>query len=309
MRNCRLVLSATALCVALAVPARSETGAVPEVRICTSGAFFPAADIRDTRIAMQVWLTRLSLKMEIPCELALVVIEGVQSVTEATGRGEIDLLAMPSLAFIEMREEVAIEPFVVSLGTEGSEGLDRFVLLCHKQSGITALEDLRDKKLIISAIDRGQVATMWLDVLLMAKGLGPAEQLLQSVETRDRPSQAMLPTFFGQADACIVNARALQTMRELNPQVTGELHSIAESPEYLTRLMCVRSDFDEALREILLEATLNMRSEPEGEQILVLLQAARPARYRPEYLESVLDLIAEHGALTDSTRARASGRQ
>ena len=45
-------------------------------------------------------------------------------------------------------------------------------------------------------------------------------------------------------------------MRELNPQVTSELNVVANSPEYLTRMMCVRSDFDVTLREILLEATL-----------------------------------------------------
>ena len=309
MGDRRLWLVAAALCAVLAVSARSETGSVPQVRICTSGAFFPAADIRDTMVAMQVWLTRLSVKMEIPCELALVVIDDVKSVTEAAKRGEIDLLAVPSVAYLAMREEVAIEPFVIALGSQDGQRLDRFALMCHRNSGIAELSDLRGKKLLISAIDRGQVARMWLDVLLMTEGLAPAEEYLQSLETRDTPSQALLPTFFRQADACIVNVRALETMRELNPQVTSELHAIARSPDYLTRLMCVHSDFDVTLRETLLEATLNMHTEPEGEQILVLLQAEHPAPYRPEYLEGVLDLIAEHRTLTDSRRVRAPGRR
>jgi hypothetical protein len=68
--------------------------------------------------------------------------------------------------------------------------------------------------------------------------------------------------------------------------------------------MCVRSDFDATLREILLRATLRLRDEKEGEQILVLLQAENPAPYRPEYLDGVLELIAEHKALTEAARGR-----
>ena len=303
MRDRWLGLVATALCAAMAVSARSETGPVPTVRICTSGAFFPAADIRDTRVAMQVWLTRLSTKMQIPCELELVVIDDMKSVTEAVKCGEIDLIALTSLAYVEMRKEVAIEPFVVALRVEGGQAFDWFVLMCHKRSGITELADLRDKKLLISSIDRGQIATMWLDVLLMARGLGPAEGFLQSLETRDKASQAMLPAFFGQADACIVNGRALRTMTELNPQVTDELNTVATSPEYLTRMMCVRSGFDATLRETLLEATLTMHAEPEGQQILVLLQAENPAPYQPDFLAGVLALIGEHKALTEGLGA------
>jgi ABC-type phosphate/phosphonate transport system substrate-binding protein len=297
-------LFVTAFCTVLAVSARSESEAVPEVRICTSGAFFPAANIKDTRVAMQVWLSRLSAKMEIPCELALVIIDDVKAVTEAAKSGAIDLIALPSLAYVEMRKEVTLEPFVVALGPEDGHQLDRFVLMRHGSSGIAELADLRDKRLLISTIDRGMIAMMWLDVLLMDAGLEPAAEYLQSVEIRDTASQAILPTFFGQADACIVDTRALETVRELNPQVTRELTTVASSPEYLTRLMCVRSDFDATLREILLRATLRLRDEKEGEQILVLLQAENPAPYRPEYLDGVLELIAEHKALTEAARGR-----
>lgn len=176
----------------------------------------------------------------------------------------------------------------------GGKTLTRHVLLVYRDGGITDIGQLPGRKVLVSTLDRGQIASTWLDVLLMRQGLGPAVEEAVDLDIRDRPGYAVPPVLFGQADACIVETRTFDLLCELNPQLRRELRVLSASPPLLTRPMCTRQDMDPVLRKTLLDAPC---VGTDGEQILALLQTEQPALYREENLAAVIELFAEYQAV------------
>lgn len=116
----------------------------------------------------------------------------------------------------------------------GGKTLTRHVLLVYRDGGITDIGQLPGRKVLVSTLDRGQIASTWLDVLLMRQGLGPAVEEAVDLDIRDRPGYAVPPVLFGQADACIVETRTFDLLCELNPQLRRELRvlsAIADTPD------------------------------------------------------------------------------
>ena len=50
------------------------------------------------------------------------------------------------------------------------------------------------------------------------------------IKEAQKPSQALMPVFFRQADACVASRHYFEVNSELNPQIQRELMSISNSP-------------------------------------------------------------------------------
>jgi len=87
-----------------------------------------------------------------------------------------------------------------------------------------------------------------MDVLLWRSGLDAGETFFEEIQEVSKVSQAVLPVFFDQADACIAPMDAFRTMAELNPQLEEELWVIDTSPGFCQAVVCARRDvYDEKL--------------------------------------------------------------
>lgn len=266
------------------------------IRFCTSPAMFPQVNVRDAELAMQLWTSRLAQSMSIPADLELRIIEDLETIESELAAGNVDVLALTVQSYLDMRKRLPLRAEIVP--ERGGEALTRHVLLARKDGDIVDVRQLPGRRVLISTLDRGQTAHVWLDVLLMRAGLEPVREESLLLEVRDRPGLAVPPVFFGQADACIVDAVTFDVLCELNPQLRQELRVVATSEPLLTRVLCSRQGMDPLLRDMLLDAATRMHTQPDGEQILALLQLERPLRYREEHLATVLSLMAEHERLS-----------
>ena len=91
---------------------------------------------------------------------------------------------------------------------------------------------------------------------------------------------AILPVFFGQALACVVTDRALQTHGELNPQIARELIVVARSPGLLPTLLSFGPACYDPLRTLMLRSIATLREKPQGRHVLELFGQSdvRPVR-------------------------------
>ena len=106
-------------------------------------------------------------------------------------------------------------------------------------------------------------------------------------------SRAILPVYFGQYDACVVDRSSLDVMVELNPQLGAKLAVVAKSPGYLETVVCLRNDYTE-YRDELISALNEMHTLPTGQQLLMILKVDRLRPYEPRYLETVKALYGMH---------------
>jgi hypothetical protein len=73
-------------------------------------------------------------------------------------------------------------------------------------------------------------ALLWLDTQLLRQQLPPSHSFFRSVKLVENASQAVLPVFFRQADACLLPRWSYDTMVELNPQVKEQTTILVHSP-------------------------------------------------------------------------------
>ncbi len=257
---------------------------------------FSDVDIRDAQVAIELWIGQVSEEMRLPVLTETVFFDDVPAVVKAIKAGDIDVVPLPPLDFLEIRDTVALEPLAV--GVSGGTVTDEYVILVHRSRGISALKQLKDMKLMAESGRYARaVAFMWLDTLLMREGLGRKEDLFGAIREGRRAAQAILSVFFGQVEACLVTRRSLETVSELNPQVGRELTVLCRSPGFVREIMCGRKGYDETRKRVLMDGALRFQRYPKGQQILGLFGLDGVVPFGTTYLDPIVRLVEEHSNL------------
>jgi ABC-type phosphate/phosphonate transport system substrate-binding protein len=203
---------------------------------------------------------------------------------------------MTTLEYFRLKSlMLPIEPFHLSVygDTVGCE----HVVLVNKKDKINNLSQLKGKKIIVEKGSNGRLALLWFTTLLLKRGLPESDNFFSDIKKVEKISQAVLPVFFTQADACIVRRTGFQTMVEMNPQVNKNLIVLQKSPAFQESVFCVRKDYDDKSKKIILDVVETLHLDPKGRQMLLLFRKDRVLPFKPEYIESVETLIKEYNEL------------
>ncbi len=112
-----------------------------------------------------------------------------------------------------------------------------------------------------------------------------------------RPSQAILPVFFCQADAGLTTLYAFELTCELNPQLARELTVLDRSDEVLGGVIVFRRSYEGPARARITARLANLYEDPQGKQIFRLFGMDRLVPFEPEHMTSVEALLQEHDRL------------
>ena len=121
------------------------------------------------------------------------------------------------------------KPEFIFLAIRKNSFTERYVILVHRNSGITDVGDLRGRKLLLYNNPRMSLASAWVAALI---GFPKTESV--GMTRIDNTSRTVLPVFFRQADACVITSNVFEIACELNPQLQKELRVLATSPEVVS---------------------------------------------------------------------------
>jgi ABC-type phosphate/phosphonate transport system substrate-binding protein len=126
----------------------------------------------------------------------------------------------------------------------------------------------------------------------MMKGLGSLERFFGRVDVVGKPSSAVLPVFFGNKHACLVDKLGLEIMKELNPQVGTKLQVVAASEPYADNVLCLSKDgwASETHKQNTIRALAELHLEPAGQQILTLFKVVKLAPFQEQHMDTVKKL-------------------
>jgi len=299
---CRAVALMVGLLLSVA-GAGAQSGA--EARVVHMGTvtnIYPGVNAADAGAAMQMWIEALVKKTGGRYVGVSVVFDSIEGAIRAVLKGELEGVNLSSVDFLRARRQMALQPMVVGMFADG-EVQQEFLLLTRRDGRLQTLADLQGKKLLVNQLD-WRVARLWLEVGLHQEGLPEGGAHFGEIALAERISSQVLPVFFGQADACIVTARGFATLTELNPQLARELGVLARSPAYLAYLTCLVPGLGEELYRDFMDMALNLHRNPDGRQMLHLFGLERTVSFKPEYLESLEELVAEYERLLDRREKR-----
>jgi len=253
-------------------------------------------DPTDARIAIEIWQRKLNdLLGDYDLGPENYFYENTPSLLNALKTGKIDAAGITCVDYIRSREELPVVPILVP--TREEDILETYILLVYCSSELTDLSGLESRNLIIEKGERGRIALLWLDTLLLKRGLPESRDFLRSVRKADKVSLAALPVFFRQADACIVTLDSWNTLCELNPQLKKQLRILEQSPGYLGAVTVMRKDFPLQSRERFVKNVLAMQTKPECKQILTLFRFDGLAKFKQSHLKTIEALVKEYDAL------------
>ncbi len=201
-------------------------------------------------------------------------------------------------------EIVDIQPLVM-LG--GEKSVDEPLVLLTR--GSRKLSQLKGTRILVDIAGRGDLPLVWLDSLLHTANLDfepgsaartsrPRDSYFGRIDLVNNPSRAILPLFFGKADAAVVRQREFEEALALNPQLKQFMAVAAYSPKLVDSLICVRRDAPlarhllDVIKNLDDSATKSTQDRDRGRQLLKLLNVDRFVSYEPRALIDTVELVS-----------------
>ena len=199
--------------------------------------------------------------------------------------------------FLTMNIHAQVKPFftVVENGKMGR----KYVVLTRCDSGLTNLAALRGKDILELEYAGAGVGKAWFDTLLLSAKLGTPETFFGHVKVVTKPSEAVLPVFFGKTPACVVDQAGFDLMKELNPQVGQQLQVVACSDTYVDVVVCLREEHwsSAKLKADTITALEELDQDPAGQQICTLFKIDRMVPFADAQLDTIRKLRAKYESL------------
>jgi len=247
--------------------AAADTGA--PFRVAISESLVADVNLNDARAAMQIWLKRMSQDLNVVIEFNPKVFDLTEEILRRIRGGQVDAVALNILEYRQVAD--VLDPSQI-IAEGGDAGLQQYLLLAKRSSGIQHLVDLRGRRLCVLKSPKMCVASVWLSTILDEAHCGQSEQFFGSVIPDTKASRVVLPVFFGQAEACLTSKRGFDTMCELNPQVAKELNVIATSPAMIVTFYIFHKNYRGVSRERFAKAYSDLPISAAGRQLATLFQ-------------------------------------
>lgn len=263
---------------------------------------FYNVDPKDVVGLIEVWARTVDLKLNNRTKSSTIAFKTMADAEKALSKKEVDVLVLIPEEYIRLRAKSNIT--AVLSADYGKHFYNDLFLLAREGEGVSGIEQLRGKNMIVDVGQQGSIPIKWLDSLLTAQVSSNAQGFFRSMAEATKSSQAVMPVFFGQADSCLVSRNHYETMVELNPQIGQKLRILERSPGFVTGILAMRNDLQKTTRDAIAKTLSEMHTDPKGKQIMNLFRINRLVPFKPEHLTSVEKVLKERRGKTDSVSHR-----
>lgn len=250
---------------------------------------------KDLEQALKTWTRicyeRMKKKWQKDYPAEIVYYDKVSMMLNGIKKNKLDFIVLSSLDFLRARNIWHLKPILISIKKKSI--LEKFILAANTGNGTNKLNKLKNKKLMIGEW-KGGIPELWIDTLLMKSDLPESSNFFRSVSKVEKVSQAVLPVYFNQADACIVTYNAFLTCVELNPDLGKQIKILSESPGFLPMVLCSTENCDEEKSKYFREVCNELHLDTDGRQMLTIFRFERLADFKPSYLENIESLYNEY---------------
>ncbi|MFT4549849.1 MAG: ABC-type phosphate/phosphonate transport system substrate-binding protein [Verrucomicrobiales bacterium] len=249
------------------------------LRVSLPISSFASKSQSDASIAVGVFLKRCFEGSDLRYESR--VYETDTDLIEAIQNGRSDVFIMNASLYLDSAEKAAIRPLLVTANT-GDKALETLVLVCAKDR---LLSDLKDGTLIIDNSARGRTPERWISDSLIRYGSDElAEDYFLSINFVKAASRAVIPVYFGKADAAIISATDFEKMCEHNPDITKRLYIASKSKPLARSIVCMRADYDDYRPNQIVEVLGQLHQSEDGRSFLERIATTKLLPFKKDYL-------------------------
>ena len=270
-------------------------------RLGFTNAMFVGINENDAKASIKALASTISSERGIPADPEPHLYDGTDDVAAALRQDQIDSVALTTGQYWLLRREFTFDGLLMA--EQDGDPTETYLVIAHRATNFTALENLKNSRLEIVAGPRMSLAGVWLDVALARRGLAPSDKFFSRITTQVKASRVVLAVFFRQIDAGIVARRAFDTMVELNPQVAKQVRIVATSPAYVPACFAFSAAFPNPYKTHALHEFGLLHTSPAGQQLLTIFQSEKITERPESDLRSALDLLDEYARLCPAASA------
>jgi len=256
----------------------------------------------DATAAYRLLLESQGKRLGMDCRADPRIYDDTASFEAAIQKTPMQMAVMDAWQFLTMDIHQKMKPFFTVM-EHGKVGR-KYLVLTRRDSEIRMLGDLRGKGIIQTEVARAQICKAWLDTLLLAEGWGPQEEFFGNLKTVGKASAAVLPVFFGQSPACVIDQSSFEVLKELNPQLGKMLRVLAISDPFADVFICLsetgwRRQSDKANT---IQSLRDLHVDTVGKQVCLLFKIDRMVPFEDRQLDTVRKLRATYKALQTAAK-------
>jgi len=294
----RLLLAAL-----LALPAAAQAPGRIRLSIGFSARIIGKSNRTDLTAAMKAWMRTAAMERKVEADPDVQIFDRFEDLAQEVEHRRLDVISVGMDDFVVLEKRVPM----TGLFANRVRGriTDNYVVLVRRDQAAKGLADLRGQSIVVLEQNRALLAPLWLDTELMRRHLRPLAGHFGKVTYTAKPSLAIMPLFFKQVDAALMNQAAFETACELNPQLAKELTVLLVSPAVLSSVGAYRANATSASATFYREEATRLSETPGGRLILNLFQTDAIIQVMESDLRETRALLAEHARLVAGAQRKA----
>jgi ABC-type phosphate/phosphonate transport system substrate-binding protein len=256
---------------------------------------------KDAKLAFSLWVDELAAEEEI--DVGIKYYEDAQELSDAYESSNIDYITINPYFLLKNKAVFYDKSQEFWMVQKAEEQFEEYLILVRADAKIESIKDLKNKTVFARSDD--YMGRLILDMQILKVAHLNASEYLLSLENIDKFSTAILKTYFGKADACIVPSYVFAMVQEMNPDVGKKLKVLHRSEKIF---MPVLGAFHNKTSQIMLEKfahnALTLEESARGQNILNLFKMKKMVRIKPKNLEPLFAYYNEYMALKQKYELR-----
>jgi ABC-type phosphate/phosphonate transport system substrate-binding protein len=286
---CTLPCFPPAALTGLAFSPRDDSG-YSHVRFAVLKSLVDDVSSIDAKVATKIWADTIGVSRNLWKTATVEISEDATSVLEGVKEGRLDIACVPTVDYLRLKPQLNVVP-CLTYEQAGELGVS-YLLVVPQSEEIQSLADLRDKRIAVTVKgSQHSQSELWLSVILEHTGTFELDEFFSQVRRVRKPSQAILPAFFGQVQAAVVARSAFETAIELNPQIGQRLTILAESPRFVPIVVLMSRPMWNQAWDKYVGHLDEIIKDPKSLQTFTIYRISRLVRWKPEFAKSTEELL------------------
>ena len=272
----------------LGVASAQKAGSENTLELGYTLAYEDAVKRKDVRVAVSYLLTKALASDGVSVNFTYY--DAYRDGLEAVLAGDVAASELPGHYFAALSNEDQEKLRGILVPQRHETATSEYLLLGAKGK---TLEDAKGGSLrVVERRNRG-LAPFWFETVLAERFEGARiESYFDDVIECEKPSDALLPTFFGKSDLCLISRGDFDLLTELNPQIAKRLTILERSEPLVPMVLVLRSDYDGIDIDKAVASAATLHSDADGQQALTLMQVCQFSVYEEENFKATRALVA-----------------
>lgn len=181
---------------------------------------FTEVNENDARAARKVWILTVGQDRGNPVDPEPRIYPTLQTAMAASRTNAVDGFALTMDEYGPALREMRFDR--IALGVHNGSVTESYDLLVHRDSGLTDLQQLEKSRLTVLQSPRMSLAIIWLDTLLLQKGLKRANEFCGRPTFANKATKVALPVCFRADFRSPYRNQILEEMQHLTESPAGQ---------------------------------------------------------------------------------------